>query len=106
MSELASLSRRDDGVYVLRGELGFKTVSQLLSHSAELFRGDKKEIAVDLSEVTRADSAGLSLLIQWWRQALAMNRAICYMNLPTQMLVMAQLGGVDELLPMTKAEYR
>lgn len=104
MSELATLSRRDDGVYVLRGELVFHTVSPLLKNSGELFNGDESGIVVDLAGITRADSAGLSLLIQWWRQALDNHRTISYMNLPTQMVAMAQLGGVDELLPIISAE--
>lgn len=104
MSELVTLSRRDDGVYVLRGELGFDTVTALLNHSAELFEGEEPEIEVDLADVTRADSAGLSLLIQWWRLALKANRSITYTHLPAQMMGMANLGGVDELLPISSEE--
>ncbi|MDH5185379.1 MAG: STAS domain-containing protein [Gammaproteobacteria bacterium] len=100
MSDLVSLSRGDDGVYILRGELGFITVSPLLKHSAELFSGEETEIVVDLAGITRADSAGLSLLIQWWRHALEMKRSISYVHVPAQMMAMAQLGGVDELLPI------
>ena len=100
MSELSSLSRRDDGTYVVRGELSFTTVSPLLKHSTALFDGGKDPITVDLDGVTRADSAGLSLLIQWWRQARTRGQEIEYVNLPAQMLAMARLGGLDELLPV------
>lgn len=100
MTELASLSRRDDGVYILRGELGFATVTPLLQSSSAMFSQGGEDIIVDLAEVSRADSAGLSLLIQWWRQALEQQRSIAYMHLPAQMMAMARLGGVDELLPI------
>jgi phospholipid transport system transporter-binding protein len=96
---LASLSRRDDGTYVLRGELGFNTVSPLLKHSDEMFE-DGNPITVDLDGITRADSAGLSLLIEWWRQARSQGLEIRYINLPQQMLAMAHLAGVDALLPI------
>jgi len=98
--ELASLSRRDDGRYALRGELGFNTVSALLKHSGEMFEGGEA-ITVDLDGVTRADSAGLSLLIEWWRQARSQGQEIRYINLPEQMLAMAKLGGLEELLPVS-----
>ena len=97
---LASLSRRDDGRYALRGELGFNTASQLLKHSGPMFE-DGQAITVDLDGVTRADSAGLSLLIEWWRQARSQGREIQYINLPEQMLAMAKLGGLEELLPVS-----
>jgi len=100
VTELASLTRRDDGVYVLRGELGFATVTPLLNHSNTMFVDGETDIVVDLAEISRADSAGLSLLIQWWRQALEQQRSISYIHLPDQMMAMAQLGGVDELLPI------
>jgi len=97
---LASLSRRDDGHYVLRGVLGFTTVSPLLKHSGELFEGSQS-ITVDLDDITRADSAGLSLLIEWWRQARSRGQEIRYINLPAQMLAMAKLGGLEQLLPVS-----
>ena len=100
MSELSSISRREDGAYVVRGELTFTTVSPLLKHSKAMFSGDHNPIVVDLDGVTRADSAGLSLLIQWWRQARTQGQEIVYVNLPQQMLAMARLGGLDELLPV------
>jgi phospholipid transport system transporter-binding protein len=99
-SHLSSLSRRDDGTYVIRGELSFTTVSPLLKHSGELFEGGRNPITVDLDGVTRADSAGLSLLIEWWRKARSQGLDIQYVNLPEQMLAMAKLGGLDELLPV------
>ena len=101
---LASLSRRDDGVYLLRGELSFHTVSPLLKHSAQMFKDEAQEIVVDLTEVGRADSAGLSLLVEWWRQARADDKRIRYRHLPQQMLAMARVGGVDEILPLEQAE--
>ena len=100
MTELAALSRQEDGVYALRGELRFATVIPLLRNSGQMFEDGTEAIVVDLIGVTLADSAGLSLLIQWWRQALAAGRTISYTHLPQQMLSMARLGGVDELLPL------
>lgn len=99
---LASLSRRDDGSYVLRGELGFATVTALLKHAGEMFGSGADPITVDLDGVSRADSAGLSLLIEWWRQARVQGKSIRYINLPEQMLAMAELGGLDDILPVER----
>ncbi|MBD3669401.1 MAG: STAS domain-containing protein [Gammaproteobacteria bacterium] len=95
-----SLHRREDGSYVVRGELSYATVTPLLKHSDDLFADASDALVVDLDGVTRADSAGLSLLIEWWRQARAHDKTIEYTNLPEQILATARLGGLDELLPL------
>ncbi|MBD3609582.1 MAG: STAS domain-containing protein [Gammaproteobacteria bacterium] len=80
--------------------MSFTTVPELLLHSGALFNGEAETIIVDLADVERADSAGLSLLIQWWRQARQANKSIYYANLPEQMGSMAKLGGLDDKLPL------
>ena len=93
-------AKATDGSFVVRGELSFTTVPPLLANSGALFEADEAMITLDLQEVERADSAGLSLLIQWWRQARAIDKQIQYINLPGQMRAMAELSGLTDLLPI------
>lgn len=88
-----------DGRLRVSGELSFKTVPSLVSTSREFFKSNKS-LDVDLADVGRADSAGVALLIEWQRQAQKQNKSICFFNIPAQMLAIARLSGVDELLTL------
>ncbi len=92
----AQLEQRSAGVYQLNGELSFATVTALLQHSRALFAG-APELQIDLSGVVHADSAGLSLLIEWLRQARLHNQRLTYVALPAQLQALAGISEVGEL---------
>ena len=73
-----------------------RNVTAVLEESATLFRD--ADVRVDLSGVTDVDSAAVSLLLEWRRQALAAHRRIEYVNLPANLQSLADLYGVSELL--------
>jgi phospholipid transport system transporter-binding protein len=73
-----------------------QNVTGVLQESARLFQGD--EVLVDFAGVTDVDSAAVSLLLEWRRQALAANRRIAYINLPSNLKSLADLYGVSDLL--------
>ena len=81
------------------GELTFTTATKLLDESVALFES-LSLLDIDLSEVTRSDSAGLALLIAWIRSANTASKKIVFHNIPTQMLAIANASGLDELLPL------
>ena len=81
------------------GELSFKTVPSLVDRNKDFLR-DGNSIDIDLDDVNRADSAGVALLIEWQRQALKQNKSICFINIPSQMLAIVRLCGVDDLLSL------
>ena len=95
----AQLEMADDGRLLLRGELSMDTVPELLKQGHVQSGGDA-EIRVDLQGVERADSAGVALLIEWQRAASRQQRSISFQNIPSQMLAIARLSGVDELLAL------
>jgi phospholipid transport system transporter-binding protein len=95
-AKLISLSA---GRYSVSGELNFATVTDLLLQSREMFAGESS-IELDLSGVTHADSAGLSLLIEWLRQARLQGRQLHYVALPAQLNALAGIR-VDGLLAAT-----
>jgi len=98
MSE-ASLERAAAGRFRLRGELDFASVPALARRGRELFV-DGGEVRVSLDGVERADSAGLALLVEWLREARRRQRQIRFTGVPAQMLSLARVSGVDELLAL------
>jgi phospholipid transport system transporter-binding protein len=96
----AKLESLDNGKYSVSGELSFATVTGLLAQSRSLFAGDSS-VELDLSGVTHADSAGLSLLIEWLRQARLQGRQLRYVALPAQLQALASISDVDGLLAAT-----
>ncbi len=87
------------GHYRLTGELDFDSVPALAARSGELFRAPG-DVRVSLAGVARADSAGLALLVDWLREARRRGRHIGFSQVPEQLLALARVSGVDELLPL------
>ena len=88
-----------DGQFRVSGDLDFHTVPQVWKSSLSLFNGHKS-LTIDLSGVSRSNSAGLGLLIEWMRYAGSRGSTIKFLNLPEQMQQVAELCGVEEKLPV------
>lgn len=86
-----------NGRFLVNGELGFETVGEALEASRSLF-GERSVIEIDLSGVQRADSAGLALLLEWVTWARHTAREIRYLNIPVQILSIAQISEVEDML--------
>ncbi len=89
-----------DGGCRVEGELTFDTVTSVLMQSEPAFRSGEGELAIDLSGVTRADSAGLALLMEWIRRAKGAKREVRFRQIPEQMLAIARTSDMDSLLPL------
>jgi phospholipid transport system transporter-binding protein len=85
------------GCFRLRGELSFPTVVAALERSKALF-ADHSVIELDLGGVSRADSAGLALLLEWVNWARSTAREIRFRNIPEQIRAMAQISEVEDML--------
>ena len=85
-----------NGACTLQGPVTMANVEALLEQGARQIDG--AQVTVDLSGVTEVDSAALSLLLEWRRQAQSANRVIRYTNLPANLKSLAELYGVTELL--------
>ena len=92
------LERVGEDRLLVSGELSMSTVPALLAQSHWPERD--KELHVDLQNVERADSAGVALLIEWRREASRQQCTIRFHNIPSQLLAIARLCGVDELLAL------
>lgn len=89
----------DKQIIHVSGELSFATVNSVLSQSNEVF-APAADLNIDLAAVTRSDSAGVALLIDWIRTANRSHKKIVFQNIPAQMLAIASASGFDELLPL------
>ncbi|HTS84334.1 MAG TPA: STAS domain-containing protein [Usitatibacter sp.] len=82
------------------GELSFHTIPAVLARSAEYSaRTDLPErLTIDFSAVTGVDSAAVALLLDWRRMAHARGKTLIFVNLPANLLALAELYGVSELI--------
>lgn len=74
-----------------------ESVNALLAESNSIFAADNLEM--DLSAVSDVDSAAISLLFEWLRQAHSRNASLVFVNLPSNLANMATLYGVLDLIP-------
>jgi phospholipid transport system transporter-binding protein len=96
MSEY-SIEDKGSGCFLLNGEMDFLTAGQILRESEALFE-DHTRIEVDLSGVTKADSAGLALLLEWITWANHTVREIRFVGVPDRIDAIAKTTEVDHLL--------
>lgn len=60
-------------------------------------------IQIDLSRVTGVDSSALAVIFAWWRQAQKQGQQLQLIQPPKELLSLAELYGVAELLPLQTA---
>jgi phospholipid transport system transporter-binding protein len=92
---------RDGGRYRVEGALTLGTATALRARGQEMFVDPLSR--VDLSAVTELDSAAISLLLEWLREARSQQREIVYLNLPENLKSLGSLYGVLDLLPLAEA---
>lgn len=97
MSGEFELQDLGDGHFSLSGEMTFHTSADILKQSLELFE-DHTMIEVDLSGVTKTDSAGLSLLLEWTTWANHTVREIHFREIPEKLTNIARTSDVEDLL--------
>ena len=90
---MSQISIIDAKRWSLSGELSFTTVTALLT---EFEYSQSLPQAIDLKEVTRTDSAGLALLIEFLKQS--QKSSLIFQNIPEQMLNLASVSGVQDML--------
>lgn len=86
-----------EGHYALAGEVSFETAERILQVSERPFE-EHTRIEVDLSGVTKSDSAGLALLLEWITWANHTVREIRYSGMPDRIMAIAKTTEVDDLL--------
>lgn len=93
----ATLSQRGAGVWHLAGVLDMTSVPTLCDAARKLI--DAPEVLVDLCDVTRMDSAGLALLVDWQGQARGRRTKLRFRNVPAAIAAIAEVYGLGAVLP-------
>jgi len=80
-----------------QGELGFATAAAALRDGLRLMDG-APSWTMDLAGVEAGDSAGLAVLVEWLSAAQARGGSLRYVDLPAQILAVARISGLEQLL--------
>jgi phospholipid transport system transporter-binding protein len=94
-----AISESAPGRVVVTGELTFasaREARQLGVLVLESSRADR--LVIDCGAVTRADSAGLAVLLDWLAWGRRKSRAVSLENLPASLLAIAKISEVDGML--------
>lgn len=86
-----------DGHFSLAGEMTFDTAEEILQASEEPFEAHTR-LEIDLTGVSKSDSAGLALLLEWVTWANHTVREIRFSEMPQRVMDIAKTTEVDALL--------
>jgi phospholipid transport system transporter-binding protein len=104
MSEAAhnvrvAVSEPTSGRIAVTGELTFASARDARQLGVLVLESSRApSFVIDCSGVTRADSAGLAVLLDWMAWGRRKSRAVRLEHLPTSLVAIARISEVDELL--------
>ena len=94
-----TISESSEGLVAVTGELTFATAREARQVGLLVLESSRAErIVVDCAGVTRADSAGLAVLLDWLAWGRRKSRAVSLTNLPESLVAIARISEVDSLL--------
>jgi phospholipid transport system transporter-binding protein len=97
-----AVTEPSSGRIVVTGELTFATARDARQLGVAVFESTRApRIVVDCAAVTRADSAGLAVLLDWLSWGRRHSRPVSLENLPASLLAIARISEVDGLLTAT-----
>jgi phospholipid transport system transporter-binding protein len=95
----AGVSEPSSGRVVVEGELTFATARHARQVGVLVLESSTaRQIVIDCAAVTRADSAGLAVLLDWLAWGRRRSRTVSLQNLPASLVAIAKISEVDELL--------
>ena len=96
------ISEPAPGRVTVQGELSFATAREARQIGMLVLESSPADrIVIDCSGVTRADSAGLAVLLDWLAWARRKSRPVKLVNLPPSLVAIAKISEVDGLLAAT-----
>ena len=88
-----------DNRWLVSGAMTVDQVNALLAESSALAMPG----VIDLGQVSDVDTTAVSLLFEWQRQAQARQSSIRFINLPDNLVSLAKLYGVSDLIPQAQS---
>jgi phospholipid transport system transporter-binding protein len=92
--------QREGDRLLVSGRLTMETIGASFNEAMLPLEG--KNWTVDLAQVEAADSAGVSLLLGWLRNAQRHEAKLTFVNVPENLRSLADLYGVADALPMNQ----
>lgn len=84
--------------WLVSGSMNIQQVELMLAEKAIFKAAD--EVEIDLSGISDVETATISLLFEWLRQARNSKCNLTYTSLPQKLVDLATLYGVLELIPL------
>lgn len=89
--------QQSPGRFVVSGNLTFASIDKSTLKSFAFLQGPGP-IVLDFSDVSKTDSAGLALIIEWIKFARRRQIRLLFENVPKQLYTIAKVGGFEQLL--------
>ncbi len=90
--------QREGGLLRVAGPLTMDTIGGEFDEAMQPLEG--KAWTVDLAGVEGADSAAVSMLLSWVRNAQRHGASVSFVNVPENLRSLADLYGVADVLPL------
>lgn len=101
MNSQPTFERKNKNTYFLSGALNFETVPFVWQKTQNALKDKGESLVIfDLGGVTQCDSSSVALLIAWLRSFHRKSRTISFIHLPSQMLAIIQLAGLETIVPI------
>ena len=97
----AQVSLSTPNTLLITGDLNFQTASDVYQQSRQLING-QDNLTIDLGAVEKSDSAGLAALVEFLKFAKYQKKQINFINAQDQLLAMAKVAGLTDVLNLTK----
>lgn len=101
-SSQAEIIQQNQQQYIISGAVDFNTAPDLAQRALSFFKAsavndkaDNDKVRVDLSKVTKCNSAGLALMFEMVKHARTKNIDLYFENLPNTLLTIAKAYGVE-----------
>ena len=85
----------------ISGRLTMDTIGALFNEAMQPLEG--KTWTVDLAQIEVADSAAVSMLLSWVRNAQRHGASLSFVNIPDNLRSLADLYGVADALPLNQS---
>lgn len=95
------LNTDDPRSWTVTGELTFASVPEIQESSPEYFSSPPETL--DMAGVTRIDSAGIALVVEWSRRARLAGKSMRVVNVPAGMMSLSKTTGLISLLNIERS---
>ena len=96
-----SVIRVSDTLLAVSGDMVFETAVELRRDGEKQLPGMGDNISIDLAQVGRVGSVGISVLMCWMRMAQVLGKKIRFVHAPDDMLDVGRVSAVDSVIPFS-----